>query len=69
MKMFGKKMTKAQKPKDTPLKPLEELKWEDDNFVNHTTVYNEGKTEGIAVKTAQKIGAECEACRITIPAH
>lgn len=33
---------------------MEETTWEDDNFINHATVYKEGKTEGIAVRTAKK---------------
>lgn len=41
-------------PKQSPLKPLDESTWEDDKFVNHATVYKEGKTEGIAIKTAKK---------------
>ncbi len=43
-------------PKQSPFKPLEESTWEDNKFVNHATVYKEGKTEGIAVKTAKKYG-------------
>ena len=41
-------------PKNQPLKPVEESTWEDDKFINHATVYKEGKTEGVAVKTAKK---------------
>ncbi|MHB1829908.1 MAG: hypothetical protein ACYCO0_00780 [Candidatus Micrarchaeaceae archaeon] len=36
------------------LQPLEEDTWEDENYINHATVYKQGKVEGIAVKTAKK---------------
>jgi|GEM_PF-1535852 len=47
---------KTSLKKSNSLKPLESLTWEDEHFVNHATVYKEGKTEGIAVKTEKKYG-------------
>lgn len=40
--------------KQSPLKPLEKSQWEDDKFINTATAYKEGKTEGIAIRTAKK---------------